>query len=137
MVKAADPSTEYQFMAGFYPPEGNSWRWTMRAFSVMLGPPRLAEQNGARLELHLYVPETQIQNLGPMTLRANAGGYPLAAETFRAAGMYVYTREIPREALATNVLPVRFAWDKAAAATSSDSRELSAVVTSVGLETNQ
>jgi hypothetical protein len=121
-------------MYGFYAPEANAWCWTARVFSVMLGPPPRAEERGARLQLHLHIPKAQLDKLGPMTLRVNAGGYPMIPRTFSEPGNYLYSEEVPRDALATNILPFKFTFDKASSAGPEEARELGVVVTSIGLE---
>ena len=109
----ADPATSYQLLTGFWWVESNSWRWTAREFSVALQPPVSAEMEGATLNLHLYIPDSQIESLGPMTLDATGGGRGLQPETFPKGGTYIYTREIPKDLMATSILPVKFSFDKA------------------------
>jgi hypothetical protein len=133
-LNMADALIADQLDTGFYPAESNAWRWTMRKFSVLLKPPSGSERAGARLRLHLYISASQIQRLGPMTLSADAGGYSLAPETFSLAGPYIYTRDVPPAALDTNIVPVKFSFDKAAAPSETDARELAAVVSSVELQ---
>ncbi len=133
-INMADVAQAGQLSAGFYPPESNAWRWTMRKFSVLLRPPDNSENRGASLRLHLYISASQLQKLGPMTLRADAGGYPLSPETFAVAGPYVYTRDVPAGALATNILPIKFSFDKASPSSATDARELAAVVSAVELQ---
>ncbi|HEY3824351.1 MAG TPA: hypothetical protein VGL82_07315 [Bryobacteraceae bacterium] len=131
----ADATTSSQLLAGFWWLESGSWRWTAREFAVALQPPPNAEQRGATLSLHLYIPDSQIESLGSMTLAATADDEALEPETFVKGGVYTYTREISKDVMTTSVLPVRFCFDKAAAPERSDGRELAAVVTEVDLET--
>lgn len=136
-VKIGDATRASQLLYGFYPPEsGNPWCWTARTFSVLLAPPAESERRGARLQLIMHLSPAQIEKLGAMTLEANAGGYKLAPETFEKAGNYVYSVEVPRDALATNLLPVTFVFDKSSPPSDQDARELAVIVSSVGLETN-
>jgi hypothetical protein len=134
-INMADPVTSGQLNSGFYTIESNTWRWTARKFSVMLKPPSGSGQRGAILRLHLYISAGQLQTLGPMTLSTNAGGYSLDPQTFSVAGPYVYSRDVPAPALDTNILPVKFCFDKAATPSDTDARQLAAVVTSVELQT--
>src|ERR1700681_3194147 len=53
----ADPAIAGQLLSGFYPVEENSWRWVARKFSVALKPPQNSGRNGARLTVHLYLPD--------------------------------------------------------------------------------
>jgi hypothetical protein len=132
----ADTSTSNQLLSGFWWLESGSWRWTARQFSVALQPPAHAEQRGATLNLHLYIPDSEIESLGSMTLTAEVDDTELKPQTYSKGGIYTYTREVPRDALATSVLPVRFSFDRAVPPYKSDGRELAAVVTEVDLETN-
>ena len=93
-----------------------------------------AGQNGAVMSLTIYLPDAQLHRLGPMTLGADAGGHALPARTFTQAGEYTYSAGVPAEALRPGLVLVNFRFDKAAANLGNgDQRELSAVVTAVGL----
>jgi hypothetical protein len=134
MVQAADPKAAAQLVKGFHAVEGNSWRWTMGKFSVLLGPPPNASKNGAKLALRLSVPEPVTRKLGPVTLSASVDGVALPAETYSQPGQYVYTRDVPPEALGKSAVTVDFALDKYLAPSEADQRELGIVVTVVGFE---
>lgn len=135
-LDVADATTSNQLLSGFWWVESGSWRWTRREFSAALKPPENAEKNGSTLYLHLYIPESQIQSLGSMTLSAKSDGHPLASETFSKGGVYIYTTDIPKELLATSILPVKFSFDKALPAEKGDGRELAAIVSGIELQTN-
>ena len=81
--------------------------------SVMLAPPPGAEERGAKIQLGMRISPSQIEDLGPMTLRVSAGGYPLSPQTFSSAGNDLYSADVPQDALATNILPFKFTFDKA------------------------
>lgn len=132
----ANEATSNQLLSGFWWLESGSWRWTAREFSAALKPPEDAEKKGSTLYLHLYIPVTQIQLLGAMTLTAKTDHYLLKPETFSQGGTYVYTCEIPKELLATSILPVKFSFDKALPPDKGDGRELAAIVSGIELETN-
>jgi hypothetical protein len=132
----ADDRTSNQLLSGFWWVEANSWRWTAREFSVALQPPYGAERTGATLYLRLYIPDSQIESLGPMMLGATVEGQSLQPETFEKGGSYIYTREIPKVLLATSILPVKFCFDKALPGEKSDGRELGAIVTGIELQAN-
>jgi hypothetical protein len=70
-----------------------------------------------------------------MTLKAKVSGKDLEPETFTKPGSYTYTRDLPPSVVDTNLVPVNFVLDKAALPSTTDGRELGAVVTGVGLET--
>jgi hypothetical protein len=133
-LNVADPAAADQLILGFHPVEAGAWRWTARRFSAVLGLPPGAKQNGAILALRLFIPGAQVERLGTMTLDATVNGHPLERRTFSRGGRYVYSQSVPASALASNVVPVEFRFDKAAPPTSRDSRELAAIVSSVQLK---
>jgi hypothetical protein len=135
-IDIAEVRTADQLLFGFYPPENGAWRWTAQEFAAALKPPNGAEQRGATLELQLYIPDSQIESIGPMTLSSTTGGYVLEPEKFSKGGTYVYSRKIPREALVTSLLPVKFCFDKARAPYLGDGRELAAIVSRIELQTD-
>ena len=128
-----DPRADAQLLRGVYPPEAGAWRWAAGKFTVILRPPAGAAQFGARLELKLNIPDVIHQQLGALTLSAEAAGVPLGPETFADAGDHVYARDLPASALSGDALPIDFAVDKAIPAGKIEKRELAFIVTSVGL----
>jgi hypothetical protein len=133
-VKFSDRTSERQLIAGFYSVEGDGWRWTKHRFAVILAVPPGAETTGATLEVHLYIPDSQIESLGPMTISGDIDEASLAPETFAKGGGYTYTRTVSPELLKHPMLPVVFTFDKALQPRQSDARELSAVVSEVSLK---
>jgi hypothetical protein len=133
-LKISDPNSEKQLISGFYGLEQGQWRWTARRFAVVLLPPPGSQQAGATLRLKLYIPETQIQKLGPVTLRADVGEHSLAPEKFAKGGTLEYSQNIQPSLLGPNMLPVVFTFDKALPPAATDGRELGAVVSEVSLE---
>jgi hypothetical protein len=133
-INMGDPAHAAQLLNGFYNIEAGKWRWTARIFTVLLKAPPGSGQNGAQLSLTIYIPDAQLHRLGPMTLYPDAGGHALPARTFTQGGEYTYSAAVPAEALRPGLLLVNFQFDRAAANLSNgDQRELSAVVTAVGL----
>jgi hypothetical protein len=133
-LRMSDSYSPRQLIAGFYKLEQNQWRWTARRFAVVLKPPPGSEQTGATLQLTLFIPESQIEKLGPMTLSADVGEVSLSSETFTEGGSLSYRRQIPPALIGSNLLPVVFRFDKALAPFQTDGRELAAVVSEVSLE---
>jgi hypothetical protein len=125
-----------QLLAGFYPPENGAWSWTAQEFTAALKPPEGAERRGATLELQLYIPDSQIESIGPMTLSAATEGYVLDPEKYSKGGTYIYSRTIPKDALATSLLLVKFYFDKARMPYVGDGRELAAIVSRIELQTD-
>lgn len=134
-ILMSDTVNADQLISGFYGVERDKWRWTARSFTVGLGPPPGSAQRGARLVLDLFIPDSQIEKLGPLTLQANAAGRELDAETYSKPGSYKYSRELSPALVDTNLVPVTFSFDKAALPSTTDGRELGAVVTEVSLQT--
>ena len=133
-LKLSDKYSERQLLSGFYWLEGNAWRWTTHRFAVVLAVPPGAQTTGATLQLQLYIPDSQIESLGQMTLSADVKDTTLAPETFTKGGSYTYTRTIFPELLNQPVLPIVFYFDKALQGRNSDLRELAAVVSEVSLK---
>jgi hypothetical protein len=134
MINVYDPRAASQILQGFYPVEGADWRWTQKAFSVSLGPPRAAAQQGAQLELDFAIADAIIQRLKSITLSASITGLKLAPQTYTTAGQFTYIRDVPADRLRTDTVPVEFTLDKALPPSPSDSRELGLIVTQVGLK---
>ncbi len=132
-IKVGDPRAAVQLTRGFHKVENDSWRWTMRSFSISLLPPAGSATNGATLELKFTLPDAIFSQLGPMTLSARVAGNDLAPETYSKAGDYVYSRDIPASALKGDAVSIDFSTDKALAPTERDDRELAIIVVSAAL----
>jgi hypothetical protein len=134
-LRMSDRSSAKQLIDGFYDLEQNQWRWTAHRFAVVLKPPTGSERTGAVLQLKMFIPEAQIQKIGPMTLSADVGEVSLAPETFTEGGSLSYCRKIPPKLINPNLLlPVVFNFDKAVPPSQADGRELAAVVSEVSLK---
>lgn len=131
----ADPAAAGQLVTGFYGVESNSWRWTAKRFVVTLLPPKGSDVRGGLLRMHIVIPDAQFKRLGPVTVSVDADDINLESQTFPAAGDYNYLSEVPASILRTNLLPVIFTLDKAAAPSTTDGRELGAVVSEISLQT--
>jgi hypothetical protein len=123
-----------QLIAGFYSAEGEGWRWTKHRFAVVLAVPPNTRTTGANLQVRLYIPDEQVERLGPMTLIADVNDTELSPETFRKGGSHIYSRVIPARLLDEPVLPIVFTFDKSVQPSNSDGRELAAVISEVSLE---
>lgn len=134
VVHVADPRMAPQLVSGFYDVEQNSWRWTKSKFAVTLRPPAGASQNGARLEMKFNLPEAVTSKVGAVTVRANAGGTDLPAETFAKPGDCAYAQDVPGAVLNSNAVKVQFTLDKFLPPGGADKRELGVIVTTVGFE---
>jgi hypothetical protein len=121
-----------QLTSGFYAPEKEGWRWVARSFAVALTPPSGLSSRGARLTIRLFLPETEIQTIGPLTLSASVDGWSLGSETYAKGGSAEFTRDLPFEVVDTNILPIEFCFDKAISP-AVDGRELAAVVSEITL----
>ena len=132
-LKMSDALSERQLIAGFHDLEQKQWRWTSRRFAVVLQPPPGAELHGGTLELHLFIPDSQIQKFGPITLNAEAADMSLAPATFIKGGAHSYARKVAPALFRGALLPVVFTYDKALAPSNQENRELAAVVSEISL----
>jgi hypothetical protein len=133
VVKVADPRGAVQLIRGFHSVENDSWRWAMKNFTVSLRPPAGSASNGATLELKFTLPDAVYSQLGAMTIHAHVAGTDLTPETFSKAGDAVYSRDLPASALQGDTITIEFFTDKALPPSPTDERELSIIVTSIGL----
>jgi hypothetical protein len=133
-VNMADPAQAAQLLSGLYSIEGQRSRWTAKNFAVLLKAPPGSEQNGADLALKLYIPDAQIQKLGPMALSAEVSGHELPRRTFSQSNEYTYSAHVPAVALRSGFAVVNFRLDKSTAGLNGDARELGVVVTAVSLD---
>lgn len=132
-----DPHTAIQLTQGFYNLEANTWRWTMKNFTVQLRTPPGAAESGAALSFKFNIPETVSKRLGSLTLSATVNGIALAPETYAKAGNYTYARPVAANALSADVSTIAFALDKALPPGDKDARELGVISISVGLATQK
>lgn len=134
MLTMSDPRAAAQLVSGFYNLEQNAWRWTAGHFSVILRPPRNADQIGAILTVKLSVPQPVIEKVKTVTLSAAIHGNILAPETYTTPGEHTYTRDVPAAALHGDSAKVDFSLDRYLPAGAAESRELGLIVTTVGFE---
>jgi hypothetical protein len=133
VVNVADPHAAMQLTRGFYGLENNSWRWTMKNFTVTLRPPAGSAQTGARLQLKFTVPEVMYNRVGDMTLDAHVNGIDLGAEKLTKAGEALYDREVPASVFGSDLVTFDFVVDKGLPPGERDTRELALIVSAVGL----
>jgi hypothetical protein len=116
-------------LAGFYDIE-NGWRWTRQQFSITLGP----GQTNDRLVVQLYIPDSNIKQLGPITLTAKVGDHTLTPETYRRPGQYTFSRDLEPGWIHAGANRIDFSLDKFLAPTPAENRDLGIVVMSAALE---
>jgi hypothetical protein len=134
MLTMADEKTAPQLLEGFYGLEDKSWRWTAGHFSVLLGTPPRASQDGAVLKVQLSIPKPLIDRVKTTSLTAEIGGARLSPESFTQPGAFTFVRDVPAKALEEDSVRVDFSLDRFLPAGTVDGRELGLVVTSVGFE---
>jgi hypothetical protein len=132
-INMSDPSSSAQLLTGFYPVE-DTWRWTKKDFSVVLGRPGTASEKGARITLIFSVPDLVIQKLRSITLHAEVNGVVLPAETYTKPGDYTYTRDLAPASFTAERVNVNFHLDKALPPSAALSRELGVIVSAVGFD---
>jgi len=133
-VHMGDPKSAGQLVSGFHDIEDNAWRWTQRQFTVEVGTPRGAAQNGATLNFEFTVPQPVIDQLKSVKLTASVDGNMLAPEAYSQPGTYTYQRDVPAALLGKESVKVAFELDKAMPPGAADQRELGVVASSVGLK---
>ena len=134
MLNMADPSTAVQLVSGFHAIENNSWRWTMKKFSVILKPPAGSDQNGATLRFRMFLSDDQFKRIDPVTLSADIDGHPLDPEHLAKPGELIYSRVVPAEFLHGASVKVNFSLDKAREPDNTDGRQLGVVAMIIGLQ---
>jgi hypothetical protein len=128
-VLTGDPRFAKQ-LEGFNQIEPGGWRWTTSEFSVTLRAP----DGPARLALQLFIPESSIRKLGPMTLTARLGDVRIGSETYTQAGDHTFVRDLEAGRLKAGANRVTFTLDKYLRPGPDDGRELGVVVSSASLE---
>ena len=129
---AAGNAASADRLEGFYEIEEGRWRWSRRSFAIRFDAPALRGAPSARLSLELYLPEAEIQKLGPITLSARVNGHALQPEVYSRPGSVTFARGLPAEWLGAGPVRVEFAVDKSMQA---DQRELGIVLVSAALDT--
>jgi hypothetical protein len=107
-----------------YVPAG--WRWTEKRFSFSFDP-----KNAHKMRVHLFLPQTILSTLGPVTMRAKLDKSDVGSMLMQRAGEYVF--RIPLEGHAEPGV-VTIELDKATTPDNSDLRELGLIVSSVEFE---
>jgi hypothetical protein len=132
VVSTADRATALQLREGFYAIEEDAWRWVGERFVVELRPPAGAAQRGATLIIKLSVPPTSIEKLHALTASCDVGGAAVAPETWTKTGKYTLTRDVDQP-ITTPTVNVTCRVDKSFQPGGTDKRQLSFIVSSVGL----
>jgi hypothetical protein len=132
-ITAANPDHAVQLLRGFYPVEGNAWRWTMGKFAFALRPPEGAAAKGGVLKMRFGISAAVLGRMGPLTVNVTAGGQPLGAETFGKPGDAVYQKDVPAALLAGESLTFEVAVEKPLPPTGADQRELAVVFNAASL----
>jgi hypothetical protein len=133
-ARAGDPEVAGRFTEGFYNIEAGAWRWTAKEFAVILNPPPDAAQRGAKLVVHLVIPDPVIQRYQFIELSSSVDGQKLDPQTFAKAGAYTYERDVPADKLQGHDVRFDFAVDHTLPPANGDMRALGIIVHSVGLE---
>lgn len=133
IIYTNDPTTASRLL-GFHDIENRAWRWSGKQFAVRVHNPDYAESHGAMAVMHFTIPPSQINALGPITVRGDAAGIQLPPKTYSAPGAYVYRAELPPSVFEDGDVTVSFTLDKALPPSAQDQRTLGIVVESVGFE---
>jgi hypothetical protein len=88
----------------------DGWRWSQREFEIEFPAPRAMV---AELRLRLNLPQTSIDKLGAVTLRAEVPREGRHSQTFTTAGVHDFTYRYPIQQHLVATVRVRFSLDKA------------------------
>lgn len=134
-VNVADPRAAGQLLSGFHSLEQRAWRWTEKRFTVVLQPPAAVAGHQTALTVRFTAPAVVIDQLGPVTLTASVDGETIGAQTFdKADEGLTFSLPVPEELLGSEPVEVVIEVDKAIPPSDLDGRELSVIVSSIGLE---
>lgn len=131
-LRMGDAAVAGQLLNGFYGIENNTWRWTSKRFSVLLGTPPGAGQNGATLSFAFTVADAVFQKTGPVTLTASINGTTLKSQAYNTSGSYTLSADVPASLLTTDSVKIDFALDKSIRP-DQDKRELGVIANSASL----
>ena len=134
IIHLGDPRSAGQLISGFHDIEARAWRWTSRRFTVELGTPPGAAQNGAVLEFQFSIPQPVMDQLKSVQVTASVDGNKLPPDTYSQPGPYVYQRDVPAALCGKDTVRVSFELDKALPPGAADQRELGVVAASFGLK---
>jgi len=132
-INMGDPDYAAFLTDGFYTIEANAWRWTAKEFSVTLNPTPHAAERGARIVVHLVVPEPSIQRFQFIELSCSVQGQKLDPQVFAKSGAYTYERDVPADKLQGKTVRIDFSLDHALPPAGSDIRVLGIIVNQIGL----
>ncbi len=132
-VAAANPDSAVQLLRGFYPVEGNSWRWTMGKFALALRPPEGAAARGGVVKIQFGVSEAVLAKMGPLAVTVSAAGQTLGTETYAKPGDAVFEKDVPAALLTGESLTFEVTVEKPLPPTGADQRELAIVFRAASL----
>jgi hypothetical protein len=131
-IRVADGADASQVLDGFYGPEGQSWCWTRRKFSVALAAPQ-AGDGAPVLELKYAVPDMVFSGMKGATVSASTSGVKLAPCIVQKPGQSVCQFGLAAAPKAGEPLIFEFEVDRAIPRKSDEERELALIVSEVGL----
>ena len=129
LLKSHHGMAHLTLVAGWHEPHATGWRWTAREFAV--GVPAAWAASYRRILVRVYAPPALIERLGPIELRARAGGRDLLPSSIDQPGAHVFERAVRLDSGGTTI---HFSLDKCLPAGDVDARELGIVVESIEFE---
>jgi hypothetical protein len=93
-----------------------------------------AAEQGAAVVLKFSIPDAVLQKTKTMTLTASVQNTTLGKQTYKSAGEYTFTADVPANLLKGEATTVDFSLDQFLPAGAVDARELGIVFVSAGLE---
>jgi hypothetical protein len=131
-IRVAEGADAAQVIDGFYGPEGQSWCWTRKKFSVALAAP--AAGTGALvLDLKYAVPDSVFESMKGASVSASVSGAKLSACTLLQPGQGTCQFPMAVSPKPGEPLIVEFEVDRAIPRDTGEERELALIVSEVGL----
>jgi hypothetical protein len=134
MIRVADPKVATRLVKGFYSTDNPYWRWTAREFSIVLNPPKGANQKGAVLVLRYAIVEAVLASAKTMDLSIAVDGVALPRQHYDKPGQFTLRLDAPPEAFRYDPVRVDFTLNKALPPSGREVRELGMIVSEVGFE---
>src|ERR1017187_10284265 len=111
-LRIGEKAADSRLLRGFYEPLGG-WRWTAPSFALSLDAPH--EKVKTFLILDCTIPTELMAAEPSVTLTARVNGVETGRQTYSHEGRYIFSREVPPEALKRSPAEVECTVDQTAA----------------------
>ena len=134
LINVADPRVTTRLVRGFYGTDNAYWRWTARESSIILNPPKGADQRGAVLVLDFAIVDEVLAIVKSQNLTVAVNGFVLPVQHYDRSGRFTLRQDVPASALKYETVGVDFTLDKALPPTPSNPGGIGIIIARVGLE---